>query len=247
MDIYKNISARINFVQGLNLPINSGEKYYVNIDIYNETGSPMDRTFMATQGHYNAATDTFEEAAGHTIFDKTINPGNQTTQIFGQGQDSGNADILVGYGVAHVYDWPPFFLESGFIILDAIYVKSFRFLNFRTAKQVDDGHQYGIVVAPDEQFYMEIKTDNTKDSPVVKDYIACYGEMSPCGTFTIEYYFLMLDVANNSGETLITNIPCQIPELGVYDILTGCGNWDETTQTFNFEHQNGRYRSLIVD
>ena len=92
---------------------------------------------------------------------------------------------------------------------------------------------------------MEIKTDNTKDNPVVKDYIACYGEMLPCGAFTVEYYFLMLDIATD--DTLTTNIPCQIPELGVYDILTGYGSWDETTQLFTFEDWKGRYHNLIID
>lgn len=245
--LIKNISNRVNFVQGLNLPINMGEKYYVNMDTFNETGASLDRTFMATQGHYDPVTDTFEEASLHSIFTRTIDPGNQTTQIFGDAQDSGDADVLVGYGIDHVFDWPPFFLESGFIILDALYVKSFRWLSYRPVTEIDNGHKHGIIVAPDELFHMEIKTDNTTDDIVTKDYIACYGHMCPCGDFTVEYSFLALDVNTDpGGATTTINIPSQIPDIDVYDILVGIGSWDETTQTFNFENYRGRFHNLIV-
>ena len=252
MEILKNVlaSGRIKELPSAGIIIKQGQGYIVDMETYNETGNIIYKDFMISVGHYDANEDKFVVYVNFVGWnDIPIATGYQTASLQAHGIGQGPYDILIGYGTdkgAHIPNYPRFFLEDGFLLLDALHVQSFDLANIRLRKMPDNGHRYGITVSPGEIFHMDISMGNWEDSPLTYDYLAAFGTYdNMTGVFTIEEYFLDLDRTVQPGEYII-DIPCQIDVSKCYDVLGAYGDWDDAAHVFSPIDYYARLRNLIV-
>lgn len=242
------IPKQVSKLHGFLVPYDGGQQFDLEVQLNNQTSSPMTKDFIGYIGKYDSDAEVFDNLAGFISKDQTIPTGESTAIIPMAAWGIGEYDILAAYGdYQKSSHFPMFVIEDGYLIQDAIYVKYFDIFHRSYANQNVE-HKYGVAVPPGEEFYLKLEMKNTTNTDITKDYAFSIGTYDPDEKKLItEAIFVVQDQTVTSGETKTISIPGQSNTTKVYDTLGGYGTYNSSTGEFTYERTTSLvFHSVVI-